>query len=190
MNADLSIDSEVDVGNDSVSDDNDKYGMIYDKSNDANPPLLPLESNMPCIHSIIGEVNEDFQFCTNISNWEPHGNDTYNHTVPNQAKNNRPANGESKIVLLRSSEFLNATTTTATVIWPDIVSIKDISSNLNVVAAATATEVNEEFRFWDNRKDYDAHILNVESEFVFTHDYGDNGDIILIDTVYETVNQY
>ena len=51
-------------------------------------------------------------------------------------------------------------------------------------------KVNEEFRFWDDGKDYDVPISNGESETVFTHDYDNNGDPLLSDTVYETVNQY
>ena len=66
MNTDISIDNEANVKNNSVSEDNNNYGVIYDRTNDANPPSLPPKSNMPCIHSIIGEVNENFQFWTNI----------------------------------------------------------------------------------------------------------------------------
>ena len=64
-------DNEVNVGNNSVHDDNDNYGAICDRTNDANPSSLTPESNISCIHSIIGEVNEDYQFCTNIPNGEP-----------------------------------------------------------------------------------------------------------------------
>ena len=85
---------------------------------------------------------------------------------------------------------LRAATTTAPVIRTDIISTKNVSSNLNVVAAATAAEVDEGYRFWEDGKGYSAPILNVESEFIFTHDYGDNGNTVLIDTVYESVNQY
>ena len=61
------------------------------------------------MHSVIGEVNEDFQFWTNIPNGEPHSDNTYNTTVPNQANNNMPTNGESKSnILLSSLEVLVA----------------------------------------------------------------------------------
>ena len=40
--------------------------MICDRTDDDNPPSLPPESNMPCIQSIIGEVNEEYLF------WHPH----------------------------------------------------------------------------------------------------------------------
>ena len=83
--------------------------MIYDRTNDANcPPLLP-ESNIPYIHSIIVEVNGEFQFLNDISNEEFYGNNDYtcNDTVPNQANNNRSTDRESKIVLLRSLEHLD-----------------------------------------------------------------------------------
>ena len=92
-----SIDNGADVGNDGVPDDNDNvnvnYGVIYDRNDDANPPSLPSLppiSNIPCIHSIIGEVDREFQFWTNIPNGEPYGDNdnTYNDTVPNQANNN------------------------------------------------------------------------------------------------------
>ena len=44
-------DDEANIGYDGVPDDNDIYGVIYDRTDDANTPLLPSESNMPCIHS-------------------------------------------------------------------------------------------------------------------------------------------
>jgi len=75
---------------------------------DFETPLSP-ESNMPYIHSIIGEVNEKFQFWSNILIGKSYSDndDTYNDTVPNQTDNNRQNDGESKIVLLRSSEDLD-----------------------------------------------------------------------------------
>ena len=103
-----SINNEAYVGNDGVLDDNYNYGVIYDKTDDANPSSLPPETSMPCIYSIIREVNKEFQFWSKILNEEPYGDndDTYNYIVPNQADNNRPNNGESKIILLRSWEDL------------------------------------------------------------------------------------
>ena len=98
--------------------------------------------------------------------------------------------GRARVIHCYVVRTLDATTTTAPVIRTDIVSTEDISLNLNVVAAATTAEVNKDYRFWEDRKDYSAPILNVESEFIFTHDYGDNGATVLTDTVYESVNQY
>ena len=88
-----SIRNEADVRNDSVLDDNDKYCMIYDRTDDANPSSLPPKSSMPCIHSMIGEVNKKFHFWTNIPNGEPYDNNDnmYNDTVPNQANGNNYA---------------------------------------------------------------------------------------------------
>ena len=45
---------------------------------------------MVCIHSIIGEINKEFHFLTNIPNGEPYddNDNTYNDTVPNQANSN------------------------------------------------------------------------------------------------------
>ena len=82
-NNDNSVNNKTNV--DSVLDNNDKYGVIYDRTNDANPSSLPSESSMPYIHSIIGEVNKVFQFWTNIPNGEPYddNDNTYNDTVPN-----------------------------------------------------------------------------------------------------------
>ena len=48
---DNSIGNEADVGNDGVPGDNDNYGVIYDRTDDSNPPSLPQEPNMPCVHS-------------------------------------------------------------------------------------------------------------------------------------------
>ena len=126
-----------DVKKDSVSDDNNYYGVIYDRTDDDNPPSLPPESNMPCIHSIIGEVNEEFHFWNGISNEEPNGNNdhTCNDTVPNQADNNRPSDGESKILLLCSLEHLDRSQIE--------VSIRE-TNTLNTLIC----EVNEEYSFW------------------------------------------
>jgi len=55
--------NEADVENDGVPDN---YGVSCDRTDDDNPPSLPPESNMPCIQSIIGEVNEEYLF------WHPH----------------------------------------------------------------------------------------------------------------------
>ena len=44
-NNDNSIDNEADVGNNGVPDDNDNYVVIYDRTDAANPPPLPPESN-------------------------------------------------------------------------------------------------------------------------------------------------
>ena len=41
-------------------DVDDNYGVIYDRTNDADSPSLTPESYMPYIHSIIGEVNKEF----------------------------------------------------------------------------------------------------------------------------------
>ena len=54
---------EANVGYDGVPDDSDKYGVIYDRSDDVNPPPLPLEPpayafNIPCIHSNIPNDGE------------------------------------------------------------------------------------------------------------------------------------
>ena len=79
---------------------NDKYGVIYYRTNDANLPSLPLESNMLCIHSIIVDVSKEFQFWGNISNGESEtyithyygdnddSDDTYNDTTSNQVDSN------------------------------------------------------------------------------------------------------
>ena len=56
-------DDEADVGYDGVPGENDNYGLIYDRSDDINPPPLPPESpvyttNIPCIHSSIPNNGE------------------------------------------------------------------------------------------------------------------------------------
>ena len=61
----------MEVRHDGVPDD---YGVTDDRTDDTNPPSLPPEPNLPCIHSIpsdeikalIEEVNEEFLF------WHPH----------------------------------------------------------------------------------------------------------------------
>ena len=97
-NNDNSIDNEDNVGNDGVTDDNDNYGVIYDRTDDVNPPSLPPEPNMPCIYStnitqdgetlpifslvyqleqsnevntLIDEVNKEYSF------WRPHQDNEY-----------------------------------------------------------------------------------------------------------------
>ena len=67
-NNDNSIGNEADVGNDDVPDDNDNYSVIYDRTDDANPPSLPPKSNIPCIHSIIREINKNYKFWIYIPN--------------------------------------------------------------------------------------------------------------------------
>ena len=76
----------ADIGYDGVPDDNDNYGVIYDRIDDANSPSLPPESNTPCIHfinitndslvsdevnALIEEVNEEYPF------WRPHRDEEY-----------------------------------------------------------------------------------------------------------------
>ena len=127
--------------------------LIADDDNDNNLPPLPPGPNLPCIHSIIKEVNEEFQFWNDISNEELYGNNDYtcNDTVPNQANNNnRPIDGESKIVLLRSSEHLDCNQIK--------VSIEETNTNDTVLENVRQyqyrrlntliEEVNEEYRFW------------------------------------------
>ena len=51
-------DDKAVVRYDGVPDDNDNYGVIYDRTDNANPPPLPPESNIPGIHSTNIPSNE------------------------------------------------------------------------------------------------------------------------------------
>ena len=72
--------------------------MIYDRIDDINPLSLPPESNIPCIHSIIGDVNKELKFRIDISNVKYVTNVAHNYgdnddndendTVPNQVDSN------------------------------------------------------------------------------------------------------
>ena len=74
--------------------------------------------------------------------------DTYNDTIPNQADNNRPNDGESKIILLHSSEHLICSQIEG--------SIRRINTNDTVLEIVKQyrrlntliCEVNEEYSFW------------------------------------------
>ena len=216
-NNDTSINNEADVRNDGLPDDNDNYGVIYDRSDDNNPLhyhqnirhahqscyrkglIIRLENTQPSVTKLTR--NFDFGMTFRMENPKPILLMVLVilmiviirvPNVPNQANYNMPTNWESKSdILLRNLKAEDTTTTTAPVIRMDMISAKDVSSNLNVVAAATAAEVNKDYRFWEDGKDYDAPISNIESESVFIHDYGNNDDtVVLIDSVYETVNQY
>ena len=136
---DNSIDNEANVGKDGVPDDNYNYCVIYDRNDDANRPPFPPESNMPCIHSIIGEVNEEFQFWTDIPNREPYGDNgnTYNDPVLNQADYNIPNNRKS--ILICSLEDLDCRNS-------------EVSTNNTVLEQSNEVntlfdEVNEEYSF-------------------------------------------
>ena len=116
-NNDTTINNEVDVGNDGIPDDNDNYGVIYDRTDDAIPPPLQPGSNIPCIHSIIEEVNKDFKFWIDIlnvksarnygDNDDNNNNDnTCNDTVPNyQINNNSETINLSPIELEVNKEY-------------------------------------------------------------------------------------
>ena len=73
-----------------LNEDGNSVLIADDDDDNNNPPPLPPEPNLPCMHSIIGEVNEDFQFWCNISNRESETNithdsdDTNNDTILNQ----------------------------------------------------------------------------------------------------------
>ena len=117
--------------------------LIADDDDDNNPPPLPLEPNLPCMHFIIGEVNEDFQFWTDIPNGEPHSDNMYNNTVQNQANNNMPTNGES--LLLRSFEDLDRRDNEA--------STNDTVLEQSNEVHTLIDEVNEEYSFWRSHQD-------------------------------------
>ena len=95
------IANEANVGNNGLPDNIDNYGVICDRTDEANLPPLPPKSNIPYIHSIIEEVNKDFKFLIDISNVKSahdysdnddnndNDNDNmYNDTVLNQVDSN------------------------------------------------------------------------------------------------------
>ena len=54
-----------------VSNEDGNLVLIADNDNDNNPPLLPPEQNLPCMHSINDEVYEEYSF------WRPHQDKEY-----------------------------------------------------------------------------------------------------------------
>ena len=149
-----SIGNEADAENDVVPD-NDTYGVIYDRTDDKNPPSLPPESNMRYIHSIIGEVNKDFRFWTNISNVKSahnYNDNTYDDTVLNQVNSNN--NNNTTIILDKHN------------------TISDIKR-----------EVNEEYMFWKTDKNYDDNFShnnnhNRDDENNYDDHYGIHSEFI------------
>ena len=106
--------------------------MIYDRTDDAIPSPLPPESNIPCIHSIIEEVNKDFKFWIDISNVKSaryygdndennNNNNTCNDTVPNYQIDN-------------NSETINL-------------------DEYNTISPIEL-EVNKDYQFWKTGKDF------------------------------------
>ena len=108
--------------------------MIYDRTDEAIPPPLPLESNIPCIHSIIEEVNKDFKFWINISNVKSAHNyndndNTYDDTILNQVDSN------NNTIILNEYNTISAIEHEANeeyIIWKiDKVYVNDFSHNNN-----------------------------------------------------------
>ena len=116
--------------------------LIADDDNDNNPPPLLPELNLPCIHSIIKEVNKGFQFWPAI---EEYGTDD-----PQRSHQDKEHPVDS---VHASTEEAAQTTTPAPVIRTDILSTEDVSSNLNVVAVAiTAAADDNDDNNIDNAK--------------------------------------
>ena len=177
---DNSIGNEADVGNDGVPDD-DNYGVVYDRTDDTNPPSLPPESNLPCIHStnipsdevntLIDEVNEEYLF------WRPH-----------QDK-------EHPVDSIHASSKEDAQITTPTpVIRMNILSIKDVSSNLNIVAVTAADDDDDnnlnaklQFEYGNSIVDLDgiqrdlSHMKRSNDEYHNNHNSinNDEADVVL-----------
>ena len=79
--------------------------MIYDRTDDANPPPLPPESNMPCIHSIIGkDFNNDFSRNNNY-NQDLENYDDDHYSIHSELIHSNPSmipNDGERVVLLSS----------------------------------------------------------------------------------------
>ena len=140
-NNDNSIDNEADVGNDGVPDDNDNYVLIYDRTDDANPPPLPPESNMPCMHSITREVNKEFKFWTNISNVK--SETSVAHNYDDNDDNNDNDNRYNDTVLNQVDSDNN------TIILDEYNTTSPIEH-----------EVNKEYPFWKTGEDYNTDFIH------------------------------
>ena len=156
--------------------------MIYDRTDDANPPPLPPESNIPCIHSIIEKVNEEFQFWTNIPNRKPYGDNgnTYNDTLPNQA---------DYCVLTYSSEDLDHYNSEALTNDTNLEQSNEVNSLFD--------EINAEYSFWPphQNKEYPVNSICASTEEEYHEDLvgvldGTRQDILNVESENYNDNYY
>ena len=109
--------------------------MIYDRTDDANPPSLPPESNLPCIHSTNIPSDEVNTLIDENQDHETNYDDNYD----GHPGNKMPNNGE-RIVLPSSVSRL----VTDDVVMKEDATVEEkelenVSSNLDNVAATADT---------------------------------------------------